>query len=223
VGELLLIRHGETQWSRLGKHTGRTDVPLNAHGEVQARAVAPLLAGRRIVLTLVSPLQRALRTAQLAGLSDLQIEPDLQEWDYGGYEGRTTAEINRSRRNWNLWTDGVVPGNADHPGETPEEVGARCDRVLARADAVLRGRDEGDRGDVVLVAHGHVLRVLTARRLGLPPSGGALFRLDTATMSRLGTEHGRPVIAAWNVVPQPNSGLLSEVDSEPVTRVSSHE
>jgi probable phosphoglycerate mutase len=199
MGELLLIRHGETQWSRKGWHTGRTDIPLNAHGEVQARGVAPLLAGRRIALALVSPLQRALRTAQLAGLSDLRIEPDLQEWDYGGYEGITTAQIQRTRPGWNLWTDGVIPGDPGHPGETPQEVGARCDRVLARVDSTLRGGD----GDVALVAHGHVLRVLTARRLGLAPSDGALFRLDTATVSRLGTEHGRPVITAWNVVPQP--------------------
>ncbi|MGH3252997.1 MAG: histidine phosphatase family protein, partial [Trebonia sp.] len=121
--------------------------------------------------------------------------PDLWEWDYGGYEGITTAEVQRERPGWSLWRDGVVPGDAAHPGETIEAVGERVDRVLKRAAPLLAD------GDVALVAHGHVLRVLTARWLGLPPAGGRLFRLDTGTVSTLGTEHDEPVILSWNVPP----------------------
>lgn len=128
-------------------------------------------------------------------MSGAEIDPDLREWDYGGYEGVTTAEIHRTRPTWNLWADGVAPGPADHPGEGPEDVGRRADRVLARVEPLLR---DPAAGDVLLVAHGHILRVLTARRLGLPPSAGSLFALDTGTVSRLGTEHDRPVIKAWN-------------------------
>jgi broad specificity phosphatase PhoE len=208
VGELVLIRHGETEWSRSGRHTSWTEQPLTARGEEQARALRPLLAARRIARTLVSPLGRAAHTARLAGLDDVRTEPDLHEWDYGGYEGITTDEIHRSRPDWYLWTDGVAPGDAAHPGESPEQIGARVDRVLAGIEPVLRG-DGGEDGDVVLVAHGHVLRVLTARRLGLPPSAGALFRLDTATISRLGTEHGRPALVAWNVGSEPVSGRIA--------------
>ncbi|MGR3933714.1 histidine phosphatase family protein [Streptomyces sp. BRA346] len=200
MAELVLIRHGETEWSRTGKHTSWTDLPLTARGEEQARALRPLLAGRKIGLTLVSPLGRAVQTARLAGLTDVRTEPELHEWDYGGYEGVTTAEIHETRPGWELWTDGVAPGDSGHPGESPGEVGARVDRVLARIEPEL---DHQDGGDVVLVAHGHVLRVLTARRLGLPPSAGALFRLETATVSRLGTEHGRPAVVAWNVGSEP--------------------
>ncbi|MFF5668738.1 histidine phosphatase family protein [Streptomyces hygroscopicus] len=202
MAELLLIRHGETEWSRSGKHTSWTDLPLTARGEEQAHELRPLLAARKIGQILVSPLGRAVRTAHLAGLEDFTIEPELHEWDYGGYEGVTTAEIHRTRPDWELWTDGVPPGPG-HPGESPEEIGARVDRVLARIAPDL---DAEDGGDVVLVAHAHVLRVLAARRLGLPPSAGALFRLDTATVSRLGTEHGRPAIAAWNVGSEAISG-----------------
>lgn len=198
MGELILVRHGETEWSRSGQHTSYTDLPLTAHGEEQARAVAPLLADRPIGLALVSPLQRAVHTAELAGFKNARITPDLHEWDYGGYEGITTVEIHRGRPDWNLWTDGVAPGPADHPGESPAEVGARADRVLADAEAALRASDE----DVVLIAHSHFLRVLTARYLGLPASGGALFVLDTGAVSRLGREHDRPVITAWNTVLQ---------------------
>ncbi|RLV08599.1 histidine phosphatase family protein [Streptomyces griseocarneus] len=198
MSELLLVRHGETEWSRDGRHTGLTDIPLTERGEQQAEALRPLLAGRRIALTLASPLKRALRTAELAGL-DPEPEPDLLEWDYGGYEGITTAEIHRTRPDWYLWDDGVIPGPAAHPGESIAQVGARADRVLARVAPLLRE----DGGDVALVAHGHFLRVLTARRLGLPPAAGALFRLDTATVSRIGTEHGRPALAAWNLPSEP--------------------
>ncbi|MBT2383591.1 histidine phosphatase family protein [Streptomyces sp. ISL-11] len=195
MSELLLIRHGETEWSRTGRHTGLTDIPLTEHGERQAEALRPLLAGRRIGHVLASPLKRALRTAELAGL-DPEADPDLREWDYGGYEGIATAEIHRTRPDWYLWDDGVVPGAEGHPGETAGQVGARADRVLDRVAPWLR---EADGPDVVLVAHAHFLRVLTARRLGLPPTAGALFRLDTATVSRIGTEHGRPALVAWNL------------------------
>ncbi|MBH1933335.1 histidine phosphatase family protein [Streptomyces sp. AV19] len=194
MAELLLVRHGETEWSRDGLHTSWTDKPLTARGERQAAALRPLLAARRVGHVLVSPLARARRTAELAGLRDAVVEPGLREWDYGGYEGVTTAEIHRTRPDWFLFDDGVVPGPAGHPGESPAEAGARADRVLARIGPWL---DE-DGGDVVLVGHAHFLRVLTARRLGLPPAAGALFRLDTGTVSRIGTEHGRPALVAWN-------------------------
>ncbi|MBV1950086.1 histidine phosphatase family protein [Streptomyces sp. BV129] len=197
MGDLLLVRHGETEWSLSGQHTSWTDLPLTEHGEEQARSLAPLLAGRTFALTLTSPLARARRTAELAGLTGTDPEPDLREWDYGGYEGITTVDIHRTRPDWDLWTDGAVPGPEGHPGESPEQIGARIDRVLARVEKAL----DSDSRDVLLVAHGHVLRVLTARRLGLPPSEGRLFQLATGTVSRLSTEHGRPVIVEWNRQP----------------------
>ncbi len=193
MGELVLVRHGETEWSRARRHTGLTDVPLTARGEEQARALRGALKERRIARTLVSPARRARRTAELAGLTAAETDPDLWEWDYGGYEGITSAEIREGRPGWFLWDDGVVPGDADHPGETVEQVGARADAVLAEAEPSLAD------GDVVLVAHGHFLRVLTARRLGLEPALGRLFALGTGTLSALGTEHGQPVVSAWNV------------------------
>jgi broad specificity phosphatase PhoE len=187
MADLILLRHGETEWSRTGRHTGRTDVPLTPRGEEQAKALAPLLMNRDIALTLVSPARRARRTAELAGLTGVEIDDRLWEWDYGAYEGRTTPDIRRERPDWYLWHDGVPEG------ETVEQVGARVDAVVERALPYLA------EGDVALVAHGHLLRVLTARRLGLPPSDGRLFRLDTGTISTLGTEHDRPVIDSWNV------------------------
>jgi broad specificity phosphatase PhoE len=190
MGELILVRHGETEWAREGRHTGRTDVPLTPRGEEQARSLAPLLADRKIAFRLVSPAERARRTAELAGLVDLngtETDDRLWEWDYGAYEGRTTPQIREERPDWYLWRDGV-PG-----GETVEQVGVRVDGVLDRVRPHLA------EGDVVVVAHGHVLRVLTARWLGLPPAGGRLFRLDTGTLSTLGTEHDQPVIRSWNV------------------------
>ncbi|MER6564088.1 histidine phosphatase family protein [Streptomyces sp. NPDC001027] len=193
MGDLLLVRHGETEWSRSGQHTSWTDLPLTAHGEEQAKSLVPLLSGRTFALALASPLHRATHTARLAGVPGVVPEPDLHEWDYGGYEGVTTVDIHRTRPTWDLWTDGVPPGPQGHPGESPDEVGRRADRVLERVGPALA------RGDVVLVAHSHFLRVLTARRLGLPPVEGRLFQLATATVSRLSTEHGRPVIAEWNV------------------------
>jgi broad specificity phosphatase PhoE len=195
VGDLLLVRHGETEWSRSGRHTSFTDLPLTQEGEAQAKSLAPLLSGRAFALVLTSPLRRAVRSAELAGLSGAVTDPDLHEWEYGGYEGITTADIHGTRPGWDLWTDGVAPGPEGHPGESPAEVGARADRVLSRVDAALAD------GDVVLVAHGHVLRVVTARRLGLQPADGRLFQLATGTLSRLSTEHGRPVIAEWNTRP----------------------
>jgi broad specificity phosphatase PhoE len=195
MGDLILVRHSETEWSRDGRHTGRTDVPLTALGEAAAVALAPVLAWRDIVAAFTSPAQRAARTAELAGLTDAKPDPDLWEWDYGGYEGMTSAQIRQQRPGWNLWRDGVIPGDAAHPGETVEQVGARVDRVLGRVEPLLA------RGDVALIAHGHVLRVLTARYLRLEPSAGRLFRLDTGTISTLGTEHAEPVIVSWNVPP----------------------
>lgn len=187
---MFLLRHGETEWSRNGRHTGRTDLPLTEKGEAQARALARLVAERSFDLVLVSPAGRARRTAELAGLTDYEIDPDLWEWDYGGYEGITTPAIRENRPGWYLWRDGVVPGDADHPGEDAAEVGARADRVIGRARAAG--------GEVALVAHGHFLRVLCARWLDLPPTDGRLFRLDTGTYSRLGYEHAEPVVLSWN-------------------------
>ncbi|MGH3382287.1 MAG: histidine phosphatase family protein [Actinoallomurus sp.] len=188
MGELILVRHGETEWARDGRHTGRTDVPLTPYGEEQARALASLLADRKIVLAVVSPARRARRTAELAGLADGEVDERLWEWDYGAYEGRTTPEIREERPGWYLWRDGVVDG------ETAEQVGARTDHVLDEARPHLA------EGDVAIVAHGHVLRVLTARWLGLPPTDGRLFKLGTGTLSALGTEHDEPVLSTWNVL-----------------------
>jgi probable phosphoglycerate mutase len=197
VGQLILLRHGETEWSAAGRHTGRTDIPLTARGEGIAAKLAPALARHRIRAVFTSPAKRAVRTAELAGLTGAKPDPDLWEWDYGGYEGRTTAEIRTERPGWYLWRDGVIPGDASHPGESIQQVGARADAVLARVRPLLAGDD----GDVVLVAHGHILRVLTARWLGLEPAAGRFFRLDTGTISTLGTEHDQPVITSWNVPP----------------------
>ncbi|HTX29574.1 MAG TPA: histidine phosphatase family protein [Streptosporangiaceae bacterium] len=197
MGDLILLRHGETEWSLAGRHTGRTDIPLTPRGEAAAAALAPLLAKRDIVAAFSSPAQRAARTAELAGLTGVKPDPDLWEWDYGGYEGMTTAQIQRQRPGWSLWRDGVIPGDAEHPGETVQQVGDRVDRVLRRVQPLLAD------GDVALVAHGHVLRILTVRYLGLGPADGRLLRLDTGTVSTLGTEHAEPVIASWNVPPDP--------------------
>ena len=208
MGEIILIRHGETEWSAAGRHTGRTDIPLTEAGERRARETGETLTemrkhGHRIAAAWSSPAIRAKRTAELAGITCQGTDPDLWEWDYGGYEGVTTAEIQEKRPGWFLWTDGVVPGPPDgFPGETVEEVGARCDRVIARVrplvDPASASRIDGD---VALVAHGHFLRVLAARWLSLRPADGALFKLDTAALSRLGFEHERPALAEWNNAP----------------------
>lgn len=194
--EIVLVRHGETAWSHTGQHTGRTDLPLTAYGERQASALRPLLARRRFAVVLASPLRRAWRTAELAGLPDPRPEPDLMEWDYGGYNGRTIAQIRAERPGWFLWRDGVPRGTT--PGERASDVGDRADRVLARVGAVLSD-DGGERADVALVAHGHLLRVVAARWLGLPAERGGSLALATSAVCVLGTEHGAPVLARWNL------------------------
>lgn len=190
MNEIVLVRHGETEWSASGRHTGRTDVPLTAQGEHQAKAIVPLLAGRHFALVLSSPLQRAVHTAEIAGLPDIELDPDLQEWDYGEYEGLTTAEIRDRRPGWFLWRDGAPKG------ETLSNVGGRADRAIHRIRPALAD------GDVAVVAHGHFLRVLGARWVGLDPGCGAHLALDTATVSMLGFEHAEPVIRHWNEVPE---------------------
>ena len=183
--EVVLVRHGETEWSRSGKHTGRTDIPLAERGRQDARAVGDALRNRTFALVLTSPLTRAAETCRLAGFGEVAVQRDeLREWDYGAYEGRTTAEIRRERPGWTLWRDGVPEG------ESIEEVAARVDRVIPE----LRSID----GDALLFAHGHVLRILAARWLGLDPSGGRLFALDPATLSALGYERETPVVRLWN-------------------------
>ncbi len=187
-----MLRHGQTEWSRSGQHTGVTDLPLLPEGEEQARRLGDAFRGRRWAEVWVSPRQRAGRTAELAGLVPTGVDDDLVEVDYGGYEGRTTKEISEELgREWSVWRDGTVPGET--PGETLAEVGTRVDRVLARARARL------DDGDVVLVAHGHVLRVLTARWLGLEPQAGSLFALPAGSYGILGHEHARPVLTGWGL------------------------
>jgi broad specificity phosphatase PhoE len=195
MGDLILLRHGETEWSRTHRHTGHTDVPLTPAGEAAAVALAPALAGQDVAAVFASPLQRAFRTAVLARLPDIKQDPDLREWDYGGYEGITTEQIREQRPGWYLWRDGVIAGDAGHPGETVEQVGERADAVLSRVLPLLAD------GDVILVSHGHLLRVLAARWLRLEPAAGRLFRLDTGTLCTLGTEHGERVICSWNVPP----------------------
>jgi broad specificity phosphatase PhoE len=190
VGEIVVVRHGQTEWSRSGQHTGVTDLPLLPEGEEQARALAPLLAERTFVEVLVSPRRRARSTAELAGLTATAVDDDLVEFDYGGYEGRTTAEISTDLgRPWSIWRDEVVPGTT--PGETIADVGRRVLRVLQRVRPRLA------EGDVALVAHGHVLRVLTAVWLGLAPEDGALFALPAGRVGVLGFDHERPALTAW--------------------------
>jgi broad specificity phosphatase PhoE len=183
--EVVLVRHGETGWSRAGKHTGRTDVPLTEKGRRQSAVVGVALRGRQFALVLVSPLSRALESCRLAGFGDVaQVRDDLREWDYGDYEGRTTPEVREERPGWTLWSGGV-PG-----GETAAEVGARADRLIAE----LRAID----GDSAVFAHGHLLRVLGARWVGLEPEDGRWLALDPATISVLGYERETPVIRQWN-------------------------
>jgi probable phosphoglycerate mutase len=186
--EIWLIRHGETEWSLSGQHTGRTDLPLTAAGERHAADIGRYLAGRSFALVLTSPLQRARETCKLAGYGDVaQLEPDLQEWDYGAYEGRTSAQIQESVPDWTIWTSPVPQG------ETIQQVAVRATRVIERASKAG--------GDVALFAHGHLLRILTACWLGLPPDDGKLFALGTASISVLGYERETRVIARWNVLP----------------------
>ncbi|MGW1656728.1 histidine phosphatase family protein [Streptomyces atratus] len=194
MGELIMIRHGETEWSRTGQHGGRTDLALTDAGVAAAEALAPKLAGRDLVAVFSSPLSRALRTAEFAGLSGVTPDADLVEWDYGGYEGLTAAQIQQMRPGWDLWRDGVVPGDADHPGEQLHQVAARTDAVLERVRPLLND------GDVAIVAHGHLQRVLTSRWLGLDPSASRLFgHPHPGTISILGLEHEQPVVLAWSL------------------------
>lgn len=185
LNELWLTRHGETEWSRTLRHTGRTDLPLTAHGEAQARALGARLDGRAFALVLASPLQRARRTAELAGYGDvLELDADLVEVDYGDYEGRTTADVHRARPDWDLWRDGC-PG-----GETIAQAAERAARVLARA----RAAD----GPVLLVGHGHLTRTLATRALALDADRGRHLALDPATLSIVGSEHAAPALRLWN-------------------------
>jgi broad specificity phosphatase PhoE len=185
--QIWLIRHGETAWSRTGQHTGRKDLPLLPESEPALRRLRPLLASHTFALRLTSPLQRARRTAEVVGLTPIEIEPDLQEWDYGAYEGKTIEEIRAEVPGWTIWEDGVKGG------ETIEEVAARAERVLTRVRQA--------NGDAVLVAHGHLLRILAACWLRLDPRAARLFALSTATYSILGYEHGSPVLFRWNDQP----------------------
>ncbi len=183
--EILLLRHAETEWSRDGRHTGRTDVPLTERGRDAARALAERLRGRRFALVLVSPLRRARETCELCGLgADAQPREDLLEWDYGEYEGLTTAQIQAVRPGWSLWRDGC-PG-----GESAADVGARADRVIDE----LRAAE----GDAAVISHGHMLRVLGARWIGLEPAQGARLGLSTAATCVLGYERATPILALWN-------------------------
>ncbi len=184
--ELWLIRHGETEWSRSGAHTSRTDLPLTDNGREKAAAIGRYLAGRPFALVLTSPMLRARDTCRLAGLGDTaEIDPNLREWDYGDYEGLTTPQIQEERPGWSLWRDGTPNGES-------------IERAAARAQAVIaRGLDAP--GDVALFAHGHILRILASCWLGLPPNCGRLFALSTATVSTLGYERETRVITSWNL------------------------
>jgi probable phosphoglycerate mutase len=182
---LVAVRHGATEWSQSGRHTSRTDLPLLDEGRREAQELGRRLAGRPFSLVLTSPMLRARETCAIAGFGpQAQVCPDLGEWDYGDYEGRTTEDIQAERPGWSLWRDGV-PG-----GETAEEVTARADRVIATVRAC--------RGDVLAFAHAHVLRVVVARWVGLPATGGALFTLSPATISILGWERDAAVVTRWN-------------------------
>ena len=181
---LFTVRHGETEWSRDGRHTGLTDIPLTDAGRAAAEGLEPALRGQAFSLVLTSPLSRARDTASLAGFPDAIVDDDLREWDYGDYEGRTTVDIRTERADWFLWDDGVPNG------ESISDVAARCDRVIAKA----RAAD----GDVLAFAHGHVLRVLAARWIDQEPGFGRHLMLSPATVSILASEHDVPAIEAWN-------------------------
>lgn len=182
--EIVLVRHGETEWSRDGRHTGNTDVLLTERGREQAQALGMALGERSFARVLTSPLSRAAETARLAGFGDAERRDELREWDYGAYEGRKTAEIREERPGWTLWADGVPNG------ETAAEVAARVDAVLADLRTV--------EGAALVFAHGHLLRVLAVRWIALEPEAGRLLALDPATVGVLGYERETPVIRVWN-------------------------
>lgn len=183
--DVVLVRHGETRWSQSGQHTGATDIPLTAAGEAAARALAPLLAPLPLARVLSSPLQRARRTGELAGFGDrLELDADLMEWNYGAYEGRTSAEIQAEAPGWLVFRDGCPQG------ESPADVAARAERVIAR----LR---QGP-GPTLVFAHGHLLRVLAARWLELPPLAGSNLLLEPTTISVLSDYRGTPALGCWN-------------------------
>jgi len=187
--ELWLLRHGATEWALSGRHTGRTDLPLLPEGEAEARALAPVLARQRFAAVLVSPLQRARRTAELAGLgAQARVCPDLQEWDYGRYEGITTAAIREQVPGWTVWSHGCPDG------ESCPQVEKRCQRVIALAESLAAPQAPA----VALVAHAHILRSLAGTWLGLGAAGGALLNLNTATISVLGHERERRTVVRWN-------------------------
>jgi broad specificity phosphatase PhoE len=192
--QLWLVRHGETAWSREGRHTGVTDIPLTDVGRAEAEALGARLVGHTFALGLTSPRSRASDTAGLAGFANALPDPDLGEWDYGALEGRRTPEIQADYPGWTIWR-GPWP-----EGETVDQVAARADRVLTRCLAPEIS------GDSLIFGHGHMLRVLAARWLGLPGSSGALFGLSTATLSVLGWEHERPIIEMWNEPGGPPTG-----------------
>ena len=184
--QIWLVRHGETEWARAGRHTGRSDIPLTDLGRQQAGTLAARLAGHPFALVLTSPRSRAGETARLAGFADAIVDPDLGEWDYGAFEGRTTADIRTEIPEWSIWT-GPWQG-----GERVEDVGMRADRVIERC---LDPRVEGD---ALLFAHGHLLRVLAARWIDLPAAGGSHLALGTATIGVLGWDRANRVIETWN-------------------------
>ncbi|WP_165069484.1 histidine phosphatase family protein [Marisediminicola senii] len=194
---LVLVRHGETEWSRTGQHTSVTDLPLTETGEQQARNVGTALAGRTFGLVLSSPRQRALQTAELAGYgAHMHLDENLSEWDYGAYEGRTSVDIVAGLGHpWNLWLDGVPAGET--PGESRDDVRRRATAVIERSMPVLDGGD-----DVLCFAHGHMLRAIAAAWIDLPAQDGAVFSLATGTISELGFEHERAVIMHWNSEPR---------------------
>jgi probable phosphoglycerate mutase len=183
--ELLLARHGETEWSLNGRHTGTTDIPLTENGRRRARGLGQRLKGRTFALVLTSPLQRAIDTCKLAGLGEqAKVRDDLHEWDYGDYEGITTPEIHERNPGWSLWRDGCPEG------ESASAVGARADRLIAEARAAA--------GDVIFFGHGHMLRVVGARWVDLPPEDGGLLGLGTGALCTLGYEHDLPILVHWN-------------------------
>jgi probable phosphoglycerate mutase len=191
--QIWLVRHGETDWTKSGRHTGRSDIPLTDLGRRQAESLVSRLAGHRFALVLTSPRSRAAETARLAGFPDAIAEPDLGEWDYGEFEGRTTPEIRTEIPDWSIWT------GPWRNGESVEDVGRRADRVIERC------LDPAVDGDCLLFAHGHLLRVLAARWIRLPADAGRLFALGTATIGILGWERSTRVIETWNEACDPPS------------------